>query len=101
MFRTVGRTSNRDGIGARITVTTGAVKQVWEVKRTVGIYSCSDPRAHFGLGAAAVVDQVSVRWPSGKEQAFENVAGDRHYVIDEDAGLALETSETLASTARR
>ena len=49
MFRTVGRTSNRDGIGARIAVTTGELQQVWEIKRTVGIYSCSDPRAHFGL----------------------------------------------------
>ena len=29
---------------------TGALTQAWEVKRTVGIYSASDPRAHFGLG---------------------------------------------------
>jgi enediyne biosynthesis protein E4 len=51
MFRTVGTKSNRDGIGARITITLGALKQVWEIKRTVGIYSSSDPRAHFGLGS--------------------------------------------------
>jgi hypothetical protein len=86
-FRTVGRRSNRDGIGARITVATGPLRQVWEVKRTVGIYSCSDPRAHFGLGKAERVDVVRVRWPSGIVQQFHDVPADRHYVIDEISGL--------------
>ena len=74
-FRTVGRESNRDGIGARITVTAGGLRQVWEIKRTVAIYSCSDPRAHFGLGEAerarlssrcagrAARSRSSVTWP--------------------------------------
>ena len=87
-FRAVGRQSNRDGIGARLTVSTGALRQVWEVKRSVGIYSCSDPRAHFGLGEAAVMGLVRVRWPSGKVQEFRDVPADRHYVVDEDAGLS-------------
>jgi len=87
MFRTVGIKSNRDGIGARITVTTGKLKQVWEIKRTVGIYSASDPRAHFGLGPSATIDSVSVRWPSGKVQEFKGVAADVHYVLHEEEGL--------------
>jgi len=86
-FRAVGRTSNRDGIGARITVRTGALSQVWEVKRTVGIYSCSDPRAHFGLAAKGRLDLVRVRWPSGRVREFRDVVADRHYVIDEAGGL--------------
>ena len=89
-FRTVGRQSNRDGIGARFTVSTGALKQVWEVKRTVGIYSCSDPRAHFGLGAAQRADVVRVEWPSGKVDEFRDVPADRHYRVDEAEGLAPE-----------
>ncbi len=87
MFRTIGVKSNRDGIGARITVTTGKMKQIWEIKRTVGIYSSSDPRAHFGLGPAATIDLVSVRWPSGKVQEFKDVAADAHYVLHEEDGL--------------
>jgi hypothetical protein len=90
MFRTVGRTSNRDGIGARITVTTGELRQVWEIKRTVGIYSCSDPRAHFGLGSAGRIDLVRVRWPSGKVQEFKDVPADHHYLVDEGSGLGEE-----------
>jgi hypothetical protein len=90
VFRTVGRTSNRDGIGARIGVTAGGIRQVWEIKRTVGIYSCSDPRAHFGLGTAGRIELVHVRWPSGKVQEFREVPADRHYVIDEASGLSEE-----------
>lgn len=88
MVRTVGRQSNRDGIGARLEATTGELTQVWEIKRTVGIYSVSDPRAHFGLGSANRVDRLRVRWPSGKVQEFRDVEADRHYVLDEDSGLS-------------
>lgn len=90
MFRTVGRKSNRDGIGARIEVTTGDLRQVWEVKRTLGIYSVSDSRAHFGLGESAVIDRVTVRWPRGIVQEFTDVTADRHYIVDEEAGLSRE-----------
>ncbi len=90
MFKTVGHKSNRDGIGGRITVTTGDLKQIWEIKRTVSIYSGSDPRAHFGLGEASKADSVNITWPSGKTQEFKNVSADHHYLIDEDEGLKEE-----------
>jgi hypothetical protein len=86
-FRAVGRKSNRDGIGARLTVTAGGMSQVWEIKRTVGIYSCSDPRAHFGLGGSDRIDVVRVRWPSGAVQELRDLPADRHYVVDEEEGL--------------
>jgi hypothetical protein len=90
MFKMNGKKSNRDGIGARITVVTGAMEQIWEIKRTVGIYSASDPRAHFGLGHAEKADVVRVVWPAGKAQEFKGVAANQHYVIDEERGLQKE-----------
>ncbi|MCG6922938.1 MAG: CRTAC1 family protein [Acidobacteria bacterium] len=90
MLRAAGRKSNRDGIGTRITVHSGGLSQTWEVKRTVGIYSSSDPRAHFGLGAATKADLVRVRWPSGKVDEFRDVPADRHYLVDEADGLSAE-----------
>ncbi|MSO22283.1 MAG: CRTAC1 family protein [Acidobacteria bacterium] len=90
MFKTKGSRSNRDGIGARITVVAGPLRQIWEIKRTVGIYSASDPRAHFGLGQAKEIDQVRVQWPSGTVQEFSRVPADKHYVIDEKSGLRNE-----------
>jgi len=90
MFKMNGKKSNRDGIGARITVVTGTMAQIWEIKRTVGIYSASDPRAHFGLGRAEKADVVRVIWPSGKTQEFKSVAANQHYLIDEERGLQKE-----------
>jgi hypothetical protein len=90
MLRTVGCKSNRDGIGARITVRAGGLSQVWEIKRTVGIYSCSDPRSHFGLGGAQKADLVRVEWPSGKVDEFRDVPSGRHYLVDEEKGLSPE-----------
>ena len=86
----LGRKSNRDGIGARITVRAGPLSQVQEVKRTVRIYSASDPRAHFGLGDAVKADLVRVEWPSGKVEEFRDVPADRHYLVDEAEGLSPE-----------
>jgi enediyne biosynthesis protein E4 len=90
MFRTVGRKSNRDGIGVRLTATAGGLRQIWETKRGFSIYSAGDPRAHFGLGAATRIDKLEVRWPSGKVQVFEDVPADAHYLIDEESGLKPE-----------
>ncbi len=91
MLKTIGRKSNRDGIGARVTVVSGKLQQIWEIKRTVGIYSASDPRAHFGLGNYNKVDLLKVRWPSGKVQEFRDVKVDAHYVVDEEEGIRRET----------
>lgn len=90
MFRARGVRSNRDGIGTRIIVVTGQQRQVWEIKRTVGIYSASDPRAHFGLGKANRIDRVEVHWTSGAVQKFKDVPANQHYLIDEATGLERE-----------
>jgi hypothetical protein len=90
MLRAVGRKSNRDGIGARITVRTRTLSQVREVRRTLSIYSASDPRAHFGLGDAGKADLVRVEWPSGKVDEFRDVPAGRHYRVDEAEGLSPE-----------
>jgi enediyne biosynthesis protein E4 len=90
-IRTAGRKSNRDGIGARITATAGNLRQIADVKRAVGIYSASDPRAHFGLGTHDRLDTLEVRWPCGNVLQFKDVPADAHYVVDEEQGLRRET----------
>jgi hypothetical protein len=71
-----GRT-NRFGVGARITVKAGGLTQVREVKAGGSYASSNDPRAHFGLGEAEVVEELEVRWPSGKISRMTGVAADR------------------------
>ncbi|MEX2262296.1 MAG: CRTAC1 family protein [Bryobacteraceae bacterium] len=60
-------------IGARVYVTAGGLKQMREVRSQSGYLSVSDPRAHFGLGAAATADAVDVVWPDGKRVSTKNV----------------------------
>jgi hypothetical protein len=89
-LRAVGRKSNRDAIGAKVTVRTARLTQLREVKRTLSIYSASDPRAHFGLGPATKADLVRVEWPSGRVDEWKDVPADRHYRVDEAEGLREE-----------
>jgi hypothetical protein len=63
----------RDAIGARVTVTTGGLKQVEDLVPARGYMSQGDPRVHFGLGKAPAADSVEIRWPDGAVEKFENV----------------------------
>jgi hypothetical protein len=87
LFRLVGTKSNRMGIGARVTVSTGAMQQVDEVRGGGGYNSSNDTRVHFALGQAATMSRIEVRWPSGLKQEFLNVPADALYEINEEQGL--------------
>ena len=70
----VGQSSNRDAIGARVTVISGGRTQVAQRKSSTGYLSQSDHRLHFGLGDAETVERIEIVWPSGTLQVLENVA---------------------------
>src|SRR5438105_6133630 len=59
-----GVKSNRSGIGARVLAHYGGKTHAQALTSQASFYSCNDPRLHFGLGNAALVD-IDVRWPSG------------------------------------
>lgn len=81
----VGHTSNRDGFGAVIKLTTSKGSQ-WVTVSDAGSYlSSSDKRPHFGLGADTKADSVEIDWPSGILQVLKDVAGDRILRVDEPA----------------
>jgi hypothetical protein len=82
--RLVGKKSNRDGIGARVEVVAGGRRQMHERVAGSGYLSQDDPRLHFGLGAAAKVETLTVTWPSGARQTFENLTGGRVITIEEN-----------------
>jgi hypothetical protein len=85
-FRTVGTKSNRDGIGARIRVKAGSRTLLDEVRSGSSFISNSDMRVHFGLGTAAKIDWVEVRWPSARLEKFENVPTDGIRTLTEGTG---------------
>ena len=72
-----GTKSNRDGIGARVTVRAGKHQQTQEVRSGGGYDSQSDLRLHFGLGTFPGADDIEIHWPSGLVQHLKNVQGNR------------------------
>ncbi len=83
--RTVGTKSNRDGIGARISVKIGTHTLVDEVRSGSSYNSSSDMRVHFGL-AATKVNSVQIRWPSGLLEHFDNLPADSIHTLKEGSG---------------
>jgi hypothetical protein len=85
-IQTVGRRSNRDGIGARVTVVAASgLTQHFTVNTTVGYLSASDRRLLVGLGGDSSARLVEIQWPSGVTQRFENVAAGQTLVAAEPA----------------
>ena len=83
-----GTKSNRSAVGARINLTAGGRRQIREVLSGSSYISQSDLRQHFGLGSAAKVDEIEVRWPSGQVDRVRNVEAGQFIRIEEGRGLA-------------
>jgi hypothetical protein len=74
-------------IGARVRVVAGDVVQTEEIRSGGSYLSQNDLRLHFGLGKAAKVDLVEIRWPSGKVEQIKDLAADKFYSVLEGAGV--------------
>jgi hypothetical protein len=85
-LRLTGTRSNRDAIGAKVTVTAGGKRQVEEVRSGTSYLSQNELTLHFGLGAATKAEKVEIRWPSGKVQVMNGVAADQTLAVKEPEG---------------
>jgi hypothetical protein len=93
LFRLIGTKSNRAAIGARVTVYTAGMTQIDEVRGGGSYLSTNDTRLHFGLGSDAIIQKVTVQWPSGLTQEFRNVVADAIYELVE--GQEIKKALTL------
>jgi tetratricopeptide (TPR) repeat protein len=87
-LRLEGTTSNRDAIGARLSVTAAGKTQVAARFGGGSFLSASDLRLHFGLGPARTVDHVDVWWPSGRHDRYIGLAADTGYKLREGDPVA-------------
>jgi len=96
-----GQGGNRFGVGARIELTAGGRTQTRLVSPTRGYMSAGEPIEHFGLGDAARIERLVVRWPSGRVQQFEGLEADRWFTVAEaGAGVAAgEGREVVVAAA--
>ena len=94
-FKTVGTRSNRNGIGAKISVRVGNRLLADEVRSGSSYISQNDIRVHFGLGTAAQLDSVEVRWPSGLTERFEKLPVDTIQTLKEGTGKEVSIEKNL------
>jgi hypothetical protein len=78
-----GAAPNTFAYGARVVGRAGS--QVWlaDVSPASSYLSSSDPRIHWGLGNAARLEEIAIRWPSGRELTLRDVPADQILKIDE------------------
>jgi hypothetical protein len=81
-----GVKSNRSAIGAVVAIEAGGAKQTLPVLGQSSFLSQSERRLHFGLGSAAKVERVRVRWPSGDTETFAGGAAGTTLRLKEGAG---------------
>jgi hypothetical protein len=91
LLHLVGTASNRDALGARVSVTAGGRTQVREVKSGSSYLGQSDLRVHVGLGDAATVDRVDITWPSGRTQRVEKPPVNQIVTVQEGRGITAST----------
>jgi hypothetical protein len=87
LFRLVGTKSNKEAIGARVTVVTPKVSLIDEVRAGGSYLSTNDVRLHFGLGSEATMKKVQIQWPSGLKEELKNISADAIYTIVEGQGI--------------
>lgn len=80
----IGTASNRDGIGALVKIEAEGRQQVGVRRSTTGYLSQNDHRLHFGVGDAAKVERIEVKWPSGTLQVLEDVSVNEIITIKEE-----------------
>jgi len=86
LLNLVGTRSNRDGLGARVTVTSASGIQHNHATTSVGYGSSSDKRVHFGLGTDSHIEKIEIIWPSGVRQSLGNTQVNQILTIREPGG---------------
>ena len=82
-----GTTTNRDAIGARVRLTAGGVTQMREVRGGGGHNNAQNSRVvHFGLADEESLDEVTIRWVGGDEEAITGLAPNGRYRVVEGTG---------------
>jgi hypothetical protein len=78
-----GAGANTGGIGAKVMIWHGDVKQFLEHTPTRGFQSSVDHRLHFGLGPAERVDSLIVIWPDRRYQVLTDLAADQQITLSQ------------------
>jgi hypothetical protein len=100
VLRLLGTAGNRDALGARVSVTAGGRTQVREVKSGSSYLGQNDLRVHVGLGTAATVDRVEIRWPGGRLERLDRPQAGHILTVQEGKGVTASAPFARPAAAR-
>jgi hypothetical protein len=84
LLKLVGTKNNRMGLGAQVRITLDDGSKQWNQATTAVGYACSsDPRVHFGVGAAKVIREIEITWPTRAKQVLRDVPVNQILTIGE------------------
>ncbi|MBX2981409.1 MAG: VCBS repeat-containing protein [Flavobacteriales bacterium] len=86
--RLAGVESNRDAVGARVTLTTALGTQIREVRAGESYGLTNTAMCHFGLADHTTVETLVVRWPSGQVDTYTNIDADQEITLVEGTCIA-------------
>jgi hypothetical protein len=86
-LRLIGEQSPRDGNGSRVRLRAGGAQQTGWVRSGSSYCSASEGLCRFGLGSAAKVEEVEVRWSSGRVEKLADIGVDRVVTVREGRGV--------------
>lgn len=88
-FKTVGAGSNRNGIGAKVSIFLADGTKQWQVVHSGSSYcSQSELVLTFGLGRNDKIDRAEIEWPNGKIEKLANLTANQLYIVKEGGGIA-------------
>jgi hypothetical protein len=86
-LRLVGVASNRDAVGARLTLEIDGRPWVDELRSGSSYLAQNEMTIYVGLGDKAKAEGLTLRWPSGRVESIESLVVGRWYVVKEGAGV--------------
>lgn len=97
-LRFLGTQSNRDGIGAEVTVTAGGRSQTAVYNPSNAYIGQREPRLHFGLGLVSSIERIRIQWPSGTVQELTGVTADQVLTVTEPGSPNVPNTAPVIAT---
>lgn len=82
-----GKKGPAAAVGAKVTVTAGAKREVFVNQWATTYLSSNDPRLHIGLGKQKSVDLLEISWSDGEKEVYKNIACNRYITILQGRGI--------------
>lgn len=87
LVKAVGTVSNTSAIGTTIIVRTGDKTQMDQITGATSYASQNSLILHFGLGDREVIDELTIKWPSGIEESYFDLPVNVYFTVTEDQSI--------------